>query len=310
MGNPGGTGIGRRLEYAGVRLLAFVLGCTDVHGATRIGAALGRVLWFVDRRHRAVAEDNLRKAYAGALPDREIRRIAREVYENIGRTGAEFVHGPRRLRGRAGARCFEVTGAEPLREAAGEGPAVFLSAHFGNWEHSVAAARGAGFDTVSVARPLDNPLLDRWIGRMRRATGTETVEKRGALRGLLRVARQGRSVAMLMDQNAGRHGMLVPFFGRPCSTIPAGVALARRLGAPVSVGTMERRAPGIHRLRLGPPMYVRDGEGGEKEALVEVNRQLEGRIRERPADWLWLHRRWRVKDDWGLEGGTDSPSNP
>ncbi|MHC4820172.1 MAG: lysophospholipid acyltransferase family protein, partial [Planctomycetota bacterium] len=267
--------LGHRLEYVLVRMLAFVLRSTDVHGATRIGAALGRLLGLVDRRHRRVCDGNLQLAYGDAMSAEERTRVMWEVYENIGMTAAEFVHGPRRLRGKARARWMSVTGAEELNRERDGGPAIFLSAHFGNWEQAPAAASLEGIRVTSVARPLDNPLLDRWVIDLRTSTGNEVVMKQGALRELIRVARRGRSIAILVDQNAGRHGKVVPFFGQPVSTFPTGIALAKRLGAPVTVGHIERLAPGRHRLHLGAPFRVGEDEGGEDEALAEVNRQIE-----------------------------------
>lgn len=288
------------LEYAAVRLGAFALLCTDLRGAARIGAVLGRLAGLVDRRHRLVAEDNLRRARGLGLSEGEVARTAFRVYEGLGVTAAEFVHGPRRIRGRAAKRWFQVEGTEDMRRAAGGGPLILLSGHLGNWEHLIPAAASAGVEMVPVARPLDNPLLDRWVARTRAATGNRPVAKHGALRGLARTLREGRNVGMLVDQNGGRHGTIATFFGRPCSTQAAGVRLARRFGVPFSVAALQRRRPGVHRLVFGPPVRVPDDDEAERLAVEEMNRRLEAFVRERPADWMWLHRRWRIKADWGF----------
>ena len=292
--------VGDRLEYLLVRLLCFALLCTDLRGAARIGSALGRVLGTVDIRHRRVAEDNLRMAYGGTLSEPEVRRLAGRVYERLGITAAEVLHGPRRIRGRAARKWFTVEGAEEIRRAMGAKPLLFLGGHIGNWEHLIPAARSAGLDVLTVVRPLDKPLLDRWVTEVRHSVGHFSVPKAGALRGLLRTVRDGRHVGMLVDQNGGRHGRLTTFFGRPCSTQAAGITLARRLGVPFVVGSLVRRAPGFHRFVLGPPVYVRDDDSGEQEAVEEMNRQLEARVRRIPEDWMWLHRRWRIRADWGF----------
>jgi lauroyl/myristoyl acyltransferase len=231
--------LANRIEYAFVRLLAVAVLCTDVRGAARIGRVLGRLLGKIDRRHRELAEDNLRRAYGAALPEAEVKRIVDRVYENM-------------------------------------------------------------LDILTVARPLDNPLVDGWVTSVRHAVGHFSVPKDGALRGLLRTVRSGKCIGMLADQNGGRHGRLSTFFGRPCSTQAGGIVLARRLGIPFTIGSLERRAPGFHRLVLGPPVYVRDGEDGEREAVDAMNRGIEEFVRRRPADWMWLHRRWRIKADWGF----------
>ncbi|HEU4395284.1 MAG TPA: lysophospholipid acyltransferase family protein, partial [Planctomycetota bacterium] len=130
--------------------------------------------------------------------------------------------------------------------------------------------------------------------------GNEPVAKGGAMRNFLRALRSGRSVGMLVDQNGGRHGRLSTFFGRPCSTLSAGVTLARRMKVPFVVVALERQAPGIHRLVAAPPVYVEDDDDAEQRAVDEMNRQLEACVRRRPSDWMWLHRRWRIKADWGF----------
>jgi KDO2-lipid IV(A) lauroyltransferase len=294
------AGLGDLLEYVLVRALTFALLCTDLRGAARIGSALGTLLAAVDLRHRRVAEDNLRRAYGGSLPERSVRRIAWRVYERLGITAAEVAHGPRRIRGGAAKRWFTVTGVEEARRFSGGKPILFVGGHLGNWEHLIPAAKSAGLEVLTVARPLDNPLLDRWVTEIRHAVGHYSVPKAGALRGLVRTVREGKNVGMLLDQNGGRHGTLARFFGRPCSTQSAGISLARRLGIPFCVGHLERRAPGFHRLAFGRPVYVRDDDAGEQEAVEEMNRQLEERVRRRPEDWMWLHRRWRIKADWGF----------
>jgi KDO2-lipid IV(A) lauroyltransferase len=294
-----------RLAYAGIRLGAFALACADIRGAARLASAAARLVGLVDRRHRSIAEDNIRRAYGDRVPGGDARRLALRVYERLGVTAAEFVHGARRQQGKgAWERSLRVEGAEALRKACGGRPVVFVSAHFGSWEQGLAAATAAGFPARGIGRPLANPLLWRWIQSVRRGSGTVAFEKYGALRALLRLGRDGWSVAILVDQNAGRRGILVPFFGRPCATIPTPVVLARRLGVPLCVATLHRRSPGFHRLVLGPAVIV--GERTDAEVMTEVNRVLEERIRTRPEDWLWLHRRWRIKDDWGL--GPASPT--
>ena len=299
-GGEGEIKLRHRLEYLLARAAAFALLCTDVRGAARIGRALARLLGVIDARHRRVAEENLRHAYGPSLPEAEVKRLAMAVYDGLGTTAAEVIHGPRRIRGRAARRWFVPRGLEALRAAVGDGPVVFLGGHLGNWEHIVTAFRLHGWPMVPVARPLDNPLLDRWIEAMRRSIGNRPVDKGGAMRVFLRALRSGQNVGLLVDQNGGRHGRLSTFFGRPCSTLAAGVSLARRMRVPFAVTALERTAPGIHRLVVGAPVYVEDDDDAEQRAVDEMNRQLEVFVRRRPADWMWLHRRWRIKADWGF----------
>jgi KDO2-lipid IV(A) lauroyltransferase len=289
-----------RIEYAAIRLLTLPLLCTDVHGAARIGRVAARLLPVVDAHHRRITLDNLRRAYAGEKGEEEVRALARRVYEDLGTTVAEILHGPRRIRGRAFRKWFRVEMHPETRAVLAKGPIIFLGGHLGNWEHIIPGARAGGVEVLTVARPLANPLVDRWVVGMRHAIGHFSLPKEGALRGLIRTLREGKCVGMLVDQNGGRGGTLSTFFGRPVSTQAAGVSLARRLGVPFAIGTIERRAPGFHRFTFGRPVYVRDDDAGEQEAVDEMNRRLESWVRRRPESWMWLHRRWRIKADWGF----------
>ncbi|MCK6481504.1 MAG: lysophospholipid acyltransferase family protein [Planctomycetes bacterium] len=300
--------LGDRVEYLWVRALATVLLCTDVRGAARIGSFLAGIFGRIDRRHRHTAMDNLRRAYAGSLSEEEVRRTARRVYERIGVTAAEVLHAPRRLRRTSMGKFLRVEGAEELRRVTGGGPIIFHAAHLGNWEFLIPGARFAGIDIVSVARPMDNPLMDRWVASVRASIGYRPLPKYGALRELVKVVRAGRSVGIVSDQNGGRHGRLATFFGRPASTQAAGISLARRLGVHWVFGYIERVRVGEHRIRLNPPRLVPDDDAAEQAEIEELNRQVEEAIRRRPEDWMWLHRRWRIKADWGFpveptEGG-------
>jgi KDO2-lipid IV(A) lauroyltransferase len=287
----------QRLEYGVLRMFGFAILCTDVATASRITGFLAMLLGRALRERRAIAVDNIRRSMPGGLDAAQASKAVDEVYRALGRTAAEFVHGPRRLRGRATPRWLHVEGAEAYRDIP---LIVFVSAHFGNWEHAPAAARTVGINVASIARPLPNPLLDRWVDLLRRGSGSATVLKHGGLRALLRQVKQGWSIGMVVDQSANWRGRLVPFMGRPASTVDSGVVLARRFNAPVCVGTMLRRRPGEHTLYLDPPLWVGEGKEGVDRALIEMNLRFERHIMRRPTDWLWLHRRWKVKEDWNL----------
>ncbi len=239
------------------------------------------------------ADDNLRRAFP-ALSAAERRRIVARMWENLGRVLAEYPH-LRRIWDEAERR-IELVGTDildDLRRRAGA--CVMISAHFGNWELLPVAGDFLDVPMTSVYRRPNNPALDRLIRESRHVGSGELVPKgRDGARALVGALGRGRTVALLIDQKMN-DGISVPFFGRMAMTAPAVAQLALRFGCPIVPARMERRR-GVHfRLTVYPP--IDPAPSGDREAdvrriMTELNRLLEAWIRERPEQWLWLHRRW------------------
>ena len=127
--------------------------------------------------------------------------------------------------------------------------------------------------------------------------GQNIVMKHGAVRGLLRVLRKGGVAAIQVDQDARGHGVFVPYFGAPASTVPTPAQLAFRTGAAIIPAFSLRTGPGFrYRLWFEEPIVAdKDADGDEEtiRIMTELNRRLEMAVRQDPAQWLWLHRRWK-----------------
>jgi KDO2-lipid IV(A) lauroyltransferase len=108
------------------------------------------------------------------------------------------------------------------------------------------------------------------------------------------VFRSGGVLALLVDQKLNE-GMAVPFFGRDAMTAPAVAHFALKFGMPIYPSRVERLKGARFRVTVYPPMQMTptgDLEQDTRRVLTDMNRQLEGWIRERPEQWLWIHKRW------------------
>jgi KDO2-lipid IV(A) lauroyltransferase len=136
------------------------------------------------------------------------------------------------------------------------------------------------------------------VAAFRRAPGQRVISKFRALPGVLRALKRGEIAALLMDQDAGRQGIFVEFFGRSCSTSDAVGRLAVRTGAPVVVSITQRVGPG-QRHRFTARRVDFEPAGDARADAAEVTRRatavLEEMIRARPEQWLWIHRRWKTR---------------
>jgi len=286
-----------RLEYAAYRVVRALAHRAGPRLVARLGAGIGDLYRLTGRRRREILLFNLRLAYP-ELSGQEIVRLAREVSRHFGRVTLDALR-LQRARPETLLEQVEVVGRDNLEAGLAHGRGIFLlSAHIGSWEVAALTAGlliEAGFAIVN--RPLDNPLLEAELQRLRSLFGNSALGKEGITRDMLKQLRRGGAVGILIDQRTLEdEGVLVPFFGQPAWTHPALARLAVRTGAPVVPIWGLWEGPGRYTVRFDPPVMASELSAEEREEVAltaHFTRITEGIIRERPEQWLWYHDRWR-----------------
>jgi len=266
--------------------------------ALALGRALGRLLADLDPRHVRIAAENLRQAFPHWDEPRRLR-TARAVYAHFGQTLVDILWMADQPRERLLSLIVE-DGRENVDRvrAAGRG-AVYVTAHFGNWEFYGVAWAWMGEPIGVVARPLDNPALDARLTAFRTRSGNTVISKRRALQDILRLLRQGAGVAILVDQNVQEQdGIFVEFFGRPAATTTVAAALAVKTGCALVPVHCEARPDGRYTFVYGRPLEWTST--GSREADIArltqaLTTEIEGWVRAHPEQWLWMHRRWKTQ---------------
>lgn len=283
------------------RLVDIILACfrgipTPMRKALFIWVS--RMFYHLIPRQRLIATYNLRRAFPEKSGE-EILRIVQGVYRNIGIVAAEFFDIPRLTKENILAR-VETEGVENCEKALAKGRGLLLfSAHFGNWELEAAAAALLIKPAVVIYRPLDSPLLDHLVLRVRSATGNIPLVKDHAMRPMIRALKQNGILGILIDQNmAWYEGVFVDYFGRPACTTDGLALLAMHTEAPVLPAYMVRLPDGRYRLVFGPEVEVI--RTGDRDADTLANTQrftkvIEQIVRRYPDQWLWIHQRWKTK---------------
>jgi KDO2-lipid IV(A) lauroyltransferase len=174
---------------------------------------------------------------------------------------------------------------------------IFLTGHFGNWEVVGYTMAALGFPNTAVARPLDNPYINRYMLGVRQTNGMTIVDKEGATRSIDDLLDSKGAVCFIADQDAGRRGCFVDFFGRKASTYKSIALLAMRHNVPILVGYGRRLdeqyhfALGVHRA-IHPDQWA-DKDDPMRWITQEYTTALEEIIRTAPEQYLWGHRRWK-----------------
>jgi KDO2-lipid IV(A) lauroyltransferase len=239
------------------------------------------------------ARRNLRRAFP-ELSDDGIGRVVDGMWDNLGRVAAEYPHLGKIAIFEPGGR-VETHGFEHVDRAVAAGRRMIVfSGHIANWEIGMLAGIQHGISVAQIYRAANNPLMDRMIARFRGDHGEFIPKGVVAARRAIAALRRGTHLGLLADQKMN-DGIPVPFFGRPAMTAPALAVLALRFDCDVLPLRVERLDGARFRVTVFPPLPLpRSGEPHADAAalMVRVNALLETWIRDRPEQWLWLHRRW------------------
>ncbi|HEY0793967.1 MAG TPA: lipopolysaccharide heptosyltransferase II [Chthoniobacterales bacterium] len=278
--------------YGIYRAVALVLNRLPLAWTFRLGQALGWVAYAGAGRYRRIAAANVRIAFPTWNPV-EVKRCVRRHFQTLFANllcSLPLAQMPwEEVRRHLDLTSFEAR----MPEINSQKGVIWVLNHIGNWELMVHAAHffrpgrhGA------IYQPLRNRWLDAFIRRSRESVGIELIDRSAGLNRALGILREGGNLGILVDQHAGDHGVWTPFFDRLASTTPFPAILAKKTGAtllPAAVYTV-----GVARWRIALEPYIAHQGASSEEVTARTNQALATQIQRAPADWFWVHRRWKT----------------
>lgn len=281
------------LEAALFEVASAAARLASIDSASNFGAWVFRTLGPWTSAHR-VAERNLRIAFPEA-GDPEIHQLLKAQWNELGRSLTEIMILDRVV---ADTTRLEIEGAERLAEiAAGGGPVVFISGHFSTFELMAAAIVQAGVKCQITYRAMNNPYVDAHVRKTRFRYGVRLFAPKGldGARELMRGLARGDSVALMNDQKFNG-GIAAPLFGLTAHTAPGPATFALRFGIPLQPMSVQRIGDSA-RFKIIVHEPIRLVDTGDRAADIEagvrrINAFIEDRVRARPTEWFWVHKRW------------------
>jgi len=271
------------LGYILVKLLSSVFCLLPVRAGLFIGRQFGLLVFILSRKRAAIAYANLKAAFSQEKSPSEIKRISRGVYKNLGQVMVEVLRFPAIDRKYID-KYMSIEGVERVYEARSRNKgAIMLTAHFGNWELLSHVGGFLGFPLSVLAREQKHTRLNELLNSYREVGGSRVIKKGLATRELIKALRANEMIGILGDQDAGKLGTFVNFFGRPTSTHSGTFVFAQKTGATVLPAFIIRQGGPYHRLKVLEPVA----------SIQEFNSTLEAYVRQFPSQWLWVHKRWK-----------------
>ncbi|MGD2091836.1 MAG: lysophospholipid acyltransferase family protein [Candidatus Aminicenantes bacterium] len=196
----------------------------------------------------------------------------------------------------------EILHPEVLERALDKKKGVILfSAHFGNWELvPLILSRQLNQKVNSVAREMNNPLVEKKVQQFRKYMGSELIYKRNSMRTILKRLEKNGIVYLLIDHNTiAREGVFVNFFGKPASTVTSVSQLHLKKAIPIVPVFIHYEKEKIVLELLEEIDAASTSTGNQKEDILQLTQRctsiIEEKIRQYPEQWFWFHNRWKTR---------------
>ncbi len=288
-----------RLEHA---LFSAFITISKYSPAWGLRAEVSILIFFfkrISRKHTRLIARNL----AAAFPENKplfYRGLQNRIYRHFGRLFVEITRTFARRQPQAILARSRILHPEYIEQALQKKRGLLIfSAHFGNWEWlPLLLHTRFQKDIYSVARPMDNPLIENKVKNFRETMGSKVIYKRNSLRNILTKLASNEMVCLLIDQNAvPREGVFVEFFGQQACTITTVAQLYLKKSIPVIPAFVHYEGPEIV-LEILPEIGLARS-GSENDDLLALTQHMTGlieaQIRKFPEQWLWFHDRWKTR---------------
>src|SRR6266496_6735178 len=259
-----------------------------------LGEFLGFCAWIVLGNYRHLARRNVTIAFGSEKSPKELRLLVRRHFQRLGgnllcsiKLGVTPLE---KMTARIEAENLDVI-HRLLR--AGR-PIVLILSHLSNWEFfaHILPKHLCYVRSGTIDQNLGNRFIDEHVRRVRGRLGVEMFNRKEGFEKAIKLLREGGVVGVLSDQHAGDSGLWVPFFGRLASTSPLPGLLAKRTGAAL-VG-VAIYTDGLARWRIVVSPALETKQASVESLTAKTNELIAAQIRRAPADWFWVHNRWKT----------------
>ena len=278
-------------------LIIKIIPARCLYGFSRHIAYLGYMLV---GKQRKIALDSLSIAFGKEKSPQEIEQIAKDSFSYMAQSAAETLSLLKRPQ--FAKENVDIEGRQHLENALSKGKgAILVSAHFGNFPILMAHLSITGYKILVIMRSMRDARTEKFFIKGREKLGLKIIysqPRNVCVMESIRALRNNELVFILLDQNFGTGGVFVDFFGRKAATAAGPVVLARRSGAALLPCFIIRQEGGRHKIIFEPELKQVETGSAQETIILNVQRLtdiIESYIRKYPAEWGWIHRRWKSK---------------
>lgn len=287
------------LLYALLRIFIFIIFLFPVESVLKFARFLGRLLWDHYKRGRDRAIENLKASFP-EKDDKWIEETGKKSFEHLVMLAVDVLFMPKIIRQDNWEQYSSYVKCERSKwMMQGKQPMLLVGPHYGNFEIVGYLLGEFGFSIYSIARPLDNKFINKYLYDVRQRKGQRIIDKKGASEHMEDIVKQGATLGFVADQDAGKKGVFVDFFGRKASSYKSIGLMAIQYNLPIAAGVGRRVGDKfffeIIMERLIMPEEWKDKDDPLLWITQEYTTAFENCIRRDPTQYWWIHRRWKTR---------------
>jgi KDO2-lipid IV(A) lauroyltransferase len=292
--------IGRFFGWLGLTFSSLIINLMPAAWLYDFAQGIAKIGYRIAKKQRKIAVESLGIAFGNEKSRQEIEKIAQDCFTFMAKAGLEIMFlmdRPSLLKKQVG-----VVGKENLDNALAKGKGVILvSAHFGNFPLMLARLSLEGYKVGGIIRHMRDSRAEKMFMTKRTKMGIKTIysqPRKACVEETIRSLRNNELVFIPIDQNFGSGGVFVDFFGRKAATATGPVVLAKRTKAVILPCFIVRQKDDTQKIIFEPPLNLEEGRTDEETVGINIQRltdMIESYIRKYPADWGWIHRRWKSR---------------
>ncbi len=301
------------ISYISVRVVVVIFHLFSIDRNLRTGRILGKCMWYaigrdipiirkaLRRKHREQIMDNLKLAFGDEYSESELEKIAEMSCQHLVMFAIECLFTTRLISVSTWKKYVTLNNFKPALKVLMEHQSVLvLTGHYGSWEVLGYTLATLGYDTASVMRPLDNPYINKYLVDIREHHGLKLLYKKGAASAMENILQNGSSLGFIADQDAGRKGLFVDFFGRKASTYKSIGLVAREMNLPLIIGCARRTSWQTFKYEIDVEDIIMPSDWtNQDDELIYITQRytkaIENMVRKDPTQYLWMHRRWKSR---------------
>ena len=300
-------GIGRFFGWLGLNFSSLIIKFIPerwIYGFAKNIAGLG---FIIARKQRKIALESLTIAFGAEKSKAKVEQIAKDCFIFMAKAGLEllfFMDKPALLK-----KHVEFVGRKNLDNALSKGKGVILvSAHFGNFPLMLVKLSLEDYKTATIMRYMRDVRAEKFFMAKRTQVGIKTIysqPRRACVEAVIKTLRNNELVFIPLDQNFGTGGVFVDFFGKKAATATGPVVLALRTQATILPCFIVRQKDDTHKIIFEEPLNLEKARTYQETIITNIQKLtsiIESYIRRYPAEWGWIHRRWKSRPNLGKGG--------
>lgn len=283
-----------RFGYYGFRLLVYLFGILPLWMVYKLSDFLFFFFYKIIHYRRRVVNENLRRSFP-EKSSAEIDAIARQFYQQLCDNLLESLKGLTMSKARFQER-YRFGGTALLDAEFEKNQSIIIAGgHFNNWEWGVfSVSLWLKHKVIGIYKPINNKYIDKFYNQQRTRFGLHIASMKQAGRAVVQHRHEACAFVFIADQAPSdvNNCHWIPFLHQETAFLQGVDKIARSTNYPVFYFDIKSVKRGYYELTFSE--LVRNPANlNEGEITALFAQRLEQSILERPADWLWSHKRWK-----------------